>query len=155
GYPDQALHVDRQTRALARTIGHAFSLGHAVDFTACLYHCCRLGAEGQAAAAGEVCIAAEQGVQLWQALGTLQKGAGLLLQGRGEEALPLLLKGLHSFRATGAELRVPYYLSMLGDAYTQSARFEDARKALNEGLAVAQKNDDRFQEAELHRLKGE
>ena len=44
---------------------------------------------------------------------------------------------------------------MLGDAYTQSARFEDAHKALNEGLAVAEKNDDRCHEAELHRLKGE
>jgi predicted ATPase len=43
----------------------------------------------------------------------------------------------------------------LGDAYTQSARFEDARQALNEGLAVAEKNDDRCHEAELHRLQGE
>ena len=43
----------------------------------------------------------------------------------------------------------------MGDAYTQSARFEDAHKALNEGLAVAEKNDDRCHEAELHRLKGE
>jgi predicted ATPase len=43
----------------------------------------------------------------------------------------------------------------LGDAYTQSARFEDAHKALNEGLAVAEKNDDRCHEAELYRLKGE
>ena len=44
---------------------------------------------------------------------------------------------------------------MLGDAYTQSGRFEDAHQALDEGLAVAEKNDDRCQEAELHRLKGE
>ena len=44
---------------------------------------------------------------------------------------------------------------MLGDAYTQAGRFEDAHEALDEGLAVAEKNDDRFQEAELHRLKGE
>jgi predicted ATPase len=44
---------------------------------------------------------------------------------------------------------------MLGDAYTQSARFGDALEALNEGLAIAEKNDDRVQEAELHRLKGE
>jgi predicted ATPase len=43
----------------------------------------------------------------------------------------------------------------LGDAYTQSARFEDAHKALNEGLAIAEKNDDRCHEAELYRLKGE
>jgi predicted ATPase len=44
---------------------------------------------------------------------------------------------------------------MLGEAYTQAARFEDGHKALNEGLAVAEKNDDRSHEAELYRLKGE
>ena len=37
----------------------------------------------------------------------------------------------------------------------QARRFEDAHLALDEGLAIAQKNDERFQEAELHRLKGE
>src|SRR5262249_31130893 len=50
---------------------------------------------------------------------------------------------------------LPYYLSILGDTYTQAGRFPDARKALDEGLALAEQNDDRFQEAELHRLKGE
>ena len=114
-----------------------------------------LGAQVEAAAEEEIAIGKEQGFQLWHALGTIHKGAGMLLQGRSTEALPFLLKGFHSFRATGAEVRVPYYLSMLGDAYTQSARFGDALKALNEGLAIAEKNDDRVQEAELHRLKGE
>src|SRR5262249_34836591 len=56
---------------------------------------------------------------------------------------------------TGAEVRVPSYLGMLGDAYTQLGRFEDGHKALNEALAVAEKNDDRCHEAELHRLQGE
>jgi predicted ATPase len=79
----------------------------------------------------------------------------MLLLGRGEEALALLLKGLSAFRATGAEVRIPTYLGMLGEAYTQSARFEDAHQALDGGLAVAEKNDDRCHEAELHRLKGE
>ena len=79
----------------------------------------------------------------------------MLLQGRREEGLPLLLKGYGAFRATGAEVRVPAYLAMLGEAYTQAARFEDAHMALNEGLAVAEKNDDRSHEAELYRLKGE
>ena len=45
GYPDQAMKVDRETRELARTIGHAFSTAHAVDFTACLYQFSRLGGE--------------------------------------------------------------------------------------------------------------
>ena len=100
-------------------------------------------------------IGADQGFQLWHALGTLHKGAGMLLQGRREEALSLLLEGYRAFRATGAEVRAPAYLGMLGDAYTQSARFQDAHTVLDEGLAVAEKNDDRCHEAELHRLKGE
>src|SRR5262249_39107489 len=87
--------------------------------------------------------------------GTLHKAAGMLLQGRREEALPLLQKGLSAFRATGAGVRVPYYLGILGDAYMQAERFAEALQMLDEALAVAEKNDDRFQEAELQRLKGE
>ena len=155
GYPDQAIRVDREARELARTIGHACSTAHAVDFTACLHQFSRLGSEVQAAADEEIAIATNQGFQLWHALGTLHKGAGLLLRGRRDDALPLLLDGLKDFRGTGAELRVPYYLSMLGEAYTQAGRFEDAFAALNEALGVVEKNDDRFHEAELHRLKGE
>jgi predicted ATPase len=155
GYPDQALKVVCEMCELARTIGHAFSLEHAVDFAAFLYHYCRLGTEVKAMAEEEMTIATEQGFPFWHALGTLHKGAGLLLQGRREESLPVLLKGFSAFRTTGAEVRVPSYFGLLGDAYTQSARFEDAHKALNEGLAIAEKNDDRCHEAELIRLKGE
>ncbi len=155
GYPDRALRLDRETQELARTIGHTFSLGHAVDFSAFLGHYCRLGAEVLAAAEEELTIGTEHGFQLWRALGTLHDGAGMLVQGRREEALRLLLKGFGAFRATGAEVRVPSYLGMLGDAYTQSASFEEAHKALDEGLAVAEKNDDRCHEAELYRLNGE
>jgi predicted ATPase len=155
GYPDQALKLAREMCELARTIGHAFSLAHAVDFAAYLYHYCRLGTEVQATAEDEVKIATDQVFPFWHALGTLHRGAGLLLQDRHEEALPVLLKGFGAFRATGAAVRVPAYLGLLGDVCTRSARFEEAHKALNEGLAVAEKNDDRCHEAELHRLKGE
>jgi predicted ATPase len=155
GYPDQALTMAGEMRELARTIGHAFSLEHAVDFAAFLYHYCRLGTQVEALAEEEMAIATEQSFPFWHALGTLHKGTGLLLQGRHEEALPILLKGFSAFRATGAEVRIPVYFGLLGDAYTRSARFGDGHKALDEGLAIAEKNDDRCHEAELYRLKGE
>ena len=79
----------------------------------------------------------------------------MLLQGDFEEALPLLLKGHHAFRAGGAELTLPFQLSILVDAYTRSGRFEDAHRALDEGLAITAKNDERCQEAELNRQKGD
>jgi predicted ATPase len=43
----------------------------------------------------------------------------------------------------------------LGEAYTRSARFDEAQKALDEGLAAAEANDDRSHQAELCRLRGE
>jgi predicted ATPase len=155
GYPEQAHRVDRETRELARAIGHPYSLAHAVDFTAFLCHYCRLAAETRTAADEELALATEQGFQLWHALGTLHQGAAVLLDGRPAEALPLLLKGYSAFRATGAGVRVPCYLGMLGDAYTRCGRFDDAQQAFSEALAIAEKNDDRCHEAELHRLYGE
>ncbi len=154
-YSHQALNLARQTCELARTIGHAFSLEHAIDFAAYLSHYCRLGNEVQARGEEEMAVATEQAFPFWHAPGALHKGAGMLLQGRREESLPMLLKGFTAFRATGAEVRVPSYLGLLSDAYTQLTRFEDAHRVLDEGLAVAEKNDDRCHEAELHRLKGE
>jgi serine/threonine protein kinase/tetratricopeptide (TPR) repeat protein len=155
GYPDQALGVAHEARELAREIGHWFSFAHAVDFAAFLSHYCRLATAVETLAEEEMRVGTEQGFPFWHALGTLHKGAAALLQGRSEEALPVLLKGYGAFRASGAEVRVPAYLGMLGDAYTRSGHFEDAHNVLNEGLAVVEKNDDRCHEAELHRLKGE
>jgi len=67
----------------------------------------------------------------------------------------LLQKGLDAFQASGAELTLSFQFSTLGEAYTQAGRFEDARQALDKGLAIAEKNDERCHEAELLRLRGE
>jgi predicted ATPase len=155
GYPDRALALDREMRELARTIGHAFSLGHALDFGAFLYQYCQIGAGVLEAAEEEMALGKEHGFPLWHALGGLHLAGGMFLQGRRAEALPLLLKGLNDFRATGAEIRVPSYLGILGNAYAQEGQFQKAHEALNEASAVAEKNDNRTGEAELHRLKGE
>jgi predicted ATPase len=155
GYPDQALKVNREMRQLARKIGHPFSLAYALHHTGWLCQYYRLGAEVRSAAEEEIAIANEQGFALWRATGTFFQGAGMFLQGDLEKALPVLLKGLDAFRAGGARLTLPFQLSILGEAYTQAGRYEDARRALDEGLALVEKNDERCQEAELYRLKGE
>src|SRR5262249_39645840 len=137
GYPDQALNVNREARVRARSLGHPYTLAEAAIRTSWLYQHCRLGAEAVAVDEEGSNIAAEQGFAYWRATAMVCKAAGIALQGRPEEALPLLLKGLDANRATCSQHAVPYYLSMLGDMYTQTGRFQDARKTLDEGLAVA------------------
>src|SRR5262249_25145342 len=151
GYPDQALQANREAVELARQIGHPFSLAYALHYTGGLCQKCRLGAEVQAAAEEEFRIATEQGFALWHATGTFYRGAGLVQQGKPEEGLPLLVKGLDSYRATGAELTLPFQLTTLGEAYTQAGRFKDAGRALDEGLALGAKHDARCHETALHR----
>jgi class 3 adenylate cyclase/predicted ATPase len=155
GYPDQALKLNQEAVELARAIGHPFTLTFALEHRAWLCNQCLLAAEARAAAEEEIALATEQGFAYWLASATLFKADSVALQGKWEEALPLLVKGLHDLRATGAGLDLTLHLGLLGGAYTQAGRFEDAMKPLDEGLAVAETSDERFYEAELHRLKGE
>ena len=81
-------------------------------------------------------------------------GAGLLLRAAGGSAAasPQGVRRLPGHRRWEFAVVLSQHV---GRCYTQSGRFDDAHEALDEGLAVAEKNDDRCHEAELHRLKGE
>src|SRR5262249_5957930 len=137
GYPDQALAVSHEMVALARQVAHPFSLAYALHHKGWLHQHCRLGAVAQEAGEEESAIALEQGFAFWHATGTLYRAAGLLQQGHQGEARRALEQGLDAYRATGAGLALPFYLSTLGDAYTRAGKFEEALKALDEGLAIA------------------
>lgn len=52
-------------------------------------------------------------------------------------------------------MRQPYYLALLAEAYGKAGRAEEGLILLADALAVAHKTDERWWEAELHRLKGE
>jgi predicted ATPase len=156
GYPDKALKLNEEMVSLARRISHPFSLGHALHFTGWLNHYCRRGDKLTASAAEQIAIAAEQGFALWRATGIFFQGAGMFLQGdRLEEAVKKLEEGLLTFQAASAALTVPAQLSVLAEAYMRSGRLADTVRVLNEGLIMSGQHDDRSQEAELHRLKGE
>jgi serine/threonine protein kinase/predicted ATPase len=155
GFPDQALAVSRELVALARQLAHPFSLCYALHHTSWLMQHCRLGDAAVAAAEETHRIGAEQGYTMWRITGTMYHAGGLVLQGRAAEAISQLHQGLDEYRSAGCGLALPYYLSILGDAFTQTGRFDLAYKALDEALTIAEKNEDLFQEAELHRLIGE
>src|SRR5262249_30888367 len=155
GFPDQSRKANLEMRQLAREIGHPYSLAYALHHTCWLYQLCRFGSEVRTAAEEEIEIATAQGFALWHATGTFFKGAAMVLEAEPAQALPFLRRGHEAFRAGGARLTLPFQLSALGEALTRAGRFEDARQALDEGLAIGEQTDERCQEAELYRLKGE
>jgi len=64
-------------------------------------------------------------------------------------------RGLAEKRATGAEIKVPYYLGLLAEAHRRANRIPDGMSLLNEALELVERTDERWYEAELYRLMGE
>jgi predicted ATPase len=76
-------------------------------------------------------------------------------QGRGEEGIAEMRRGLTAFRATGAEIALPYFLTRLAEASWKAGQAEEGLSALAEALTLMDKTGERMYEAELYRLKGE
>jgi predicted ATPase len=64
-------------------------------------------------------------------------------------------QGLDAYRTTGAEVWRPHYLALLAEGYGKAGQAEEGLGTLTEALAVVEKNEERYYEAELYRLKGE
>ena len=155
GYPDRAFRLSQEMLSIARSIDHPYSLAYAQHHASWLYQQMRLPVETLASSEEGVRMSAEHGFPLFQATGVVYGAAALLLQGRTHEALPALMKGFDAYRATGAALALPYYLGLVGDALAQAGMGADAAKVFDNALAIAERSDERCQEAELYRLKGE
>ena len=59
--------------------------------------------------------------------------------------------GLAALRATGASLRLPYYLALLAEACGQTGQAAEGLTLLAEALAQAHKAGESWTEAELRR----
>ena len=152
GYPNQALAVSHEAQRLATELKHPFSLAFALSNAVDLH---RLRGERQAiheCAQAEIALCQEHGFRVHLAIGTLYKGWGLVEEGQDREGLLLLHQGLESFRATGVGL--VYVDALLAEAYGKAGQAEEGLTELAKALKAVP-NQERFYEAELHRLKGE
>ena len=117
GYPDQALARAQDGLALATELAHPFSSAFALSFAAEVYQFRREGQDVSDHAAAAVTLSTEQGFAQWLAWGTIMRGWAMTTQGQGEEGLRQMRHGLTAWRASGAELLVPYFLSLLAEGY--------------------------------------
>ena len=156
GRPDQALAQSQRALAWARELSHPYTLAFALHVN-CVFHQLR----------GEAAILEERAEEL-AALATelafphfvgsgncFRAWAKLAMGGSIEEAISKMRWGLATKRATGAEIKVPYYLGLLAEAHRRANLSADGISLLNEALEIVERTDERWYEAELYRLMGE
>jgi predicted ATPase/DNA-binding winged helix-turn-helix (wHTH) protein len=154
GYPDQAGTRIQEAVTLAHQLAHPFSLTVALGEAALFHQGRREGPATQERAEATLGLATAQGFRHWQARGTVLRGWALAQQGRVQEGLAQLTEGLRAYRATGAQLALPHYLTLLAEVYGIMGQPEAGLTVLTEALALVAHTGVRLWEAELYRLKG-
>jgi class 3 adenylate cyclase/predicted ATPase len=155
GHPEQAYNRSCEALALARNLSHHHSLALALVFAAWLHQFRREPQAAREHAEAAIAICAEQGFPLFMSMGTILRGWALGQEGRGEEGVAQMRRGLADLRATGAGLWQPTFLSLIAEADGRIGQARRGLEVLGEAMAIVDRNDERFYETELHRLKGE
>jgi predicted ATPase len=147
--------MSREALDLAQKLSHPFSLAVALNYAAMLHQFRREGDAVYERTEAAVALCAEQGFAYYLAWGTTMQGWARAAPGQDEEGMAQIRRGLAALRATGAALRLPYYLALLAEACGQTGLAAEGLTLLAEALAHAHNTGESWTEAELHRLKGE
>jgi predicted ATPase len=101
-----------------------------------------------------IALSTEQGFSFWAALGTSLRGWALAMQGQGEAGMAQIRQGTAAMRATGAAVFVLYFGTLLADVCDHLGHTEDGLQALAEAHTIVEQHEERWWEAEVHRLRG-
>ena len=154
GFPDQALARSNAAISEARGLAHPPSLAAVSHLRAVLQ-----SLVGDDTALGEcadqlLAVTTEQGFPLWGALGTIFRGCFEAQNGDVREGIALLRNGSVAYRATGAEVWMPFHIALLARACDIAGQIEEAVSQLDDALQIAERTGVRWFLAELHRHKG-
>jgi predicted ATPase len=155
GYPARGLEESLASLELARELAHPASVIVALAWACVFRDLRREFLEVREHARALIALATEHEAAQWLAAGTIIDGAAHAELGGGPPAIAQIRRGLTAYGSTGAQLFVPYFLSLLARAYWKTGRPQEGLRLLGEALDRVRTTDERVWEAELIRLEGE
>jgi len=99
-------------------------------------------------------LSARQNFAFWLPGGEILRGWARSASGSTAEGIAWIEDGIRDYQATGAMLRMPYFLALKAEAFYLADRPEKALEAIREAEALVEISGERWWCAELHRLKG-
>jgi predicted ATPase/class 3 adenylate cyclase len=155
GHPDRALARSREALAAAEAQARPYMLAvvmHQQNVFDQLRGD-RRAVEERAAAL--MAITAEHGFAHWHATATLLHGWAVGAGGAVEDGIAEMRRGLAAKEATGARLKIPFYLGLMAGLHGRAGRGTEALHLIGDALARVETTGERWFETELHRLRGE
>ena len=140
--------------ALAKELNDIHALTVALWNDAILAHFERDPAQVEGLASDLIELTTRQNFAQFLAGGEVFRGWARSSCGDTSEGLAWIEGGIEGWRATGAIMAVPYYLALKAEALYLARRTSETLEAINEAEAVAERREERWWSAELHRLRG-
>jgi class 3 adenylate cyclase/predicted ATPase/tRNA A37 threonylcarbamoyladenosine biosynthesis protein TsaE len=155
GYPAASRDDGERAVKNAREIGHATTLMFALH-GAGFNHTCRRDLAAAIARIDElIALAEEKDAPYWKATGTALRGWLFALTGKASDAVRAITSGITSLRSTGTTLYEPRHLWHLAMAYAELGQLDDAWRCIDEAMAKVERSQEKWCEAEVHRIAGE
>jgi adenylate cyclase len=140
--------------SLAKELHDMHSLAHTLYHAAILAQFEGNPAEVERLASDAIELSARQNFALWLAGAEVLRGWARSACGATAEGLAWIEGGIEDWMATSAILWVSYFLALKAEALYLADRTSEALEAINEAEAVAERLEERYWRAELHRLRG-
>jgi class 3 adenylate cyclase/predicted ATPase len=99
-------------------------------------------------------ISSEQGFPMFVGAGDIMRGWCLSSVGEAKTGISLLEEGLQKYAATGTKLVIPFYLTVLAEAYGAAAQPKEGLNRLGDAAKLVETTQERWAEAEMHRVRG-
>jgi adenylate cyclase len=154
GYPDQARKRAEEALALAREIGHRYTLAGTLDTVAWTYAYCREGKKARELATAAIELSTAQEFPHWRAMGLKMRGLALIELGE-PGGVEQMREGHDAYRATGALMGGSHNLAERARGLGYQGQFAEGLRLLDEALNTARSTGVRHYEAEINRLGGE
>jgi predicted ATPase/DNA-binding SARP family transcriptional activator len=155
GYPERALRRALEAIALAGDLALPFNQAQAETYLALLEQLRSDPAAARARAEAAHALAVEYKAVYYRDWASILVQYARAWEQPDAERLAALREAIAAFTASGARLRLPYYLSLQARVCRKLGRIEEGLALVDEALAVSQTNDERWWDAELYRLRGE
>jgi len=155
GRPDTAFEGATQALRLGRQLGQPFTQAIAATYLALLQ---QLRADpvtfrGQAEEALE--LSTEFKATYYRAWAAILVAYAETLDNPDASGVARLQRAIGSFKETGARIRLPYYLALLADAHLRADTADAGLDVVEEALSRGRETNERWWDAELHRLRAE
>jgi predicted ATPase len=153
GYPSRAVESSIAGLALADELSQPLTTALALVWGCGLRQLRREVVVTRKQAEAVIALSTEHGFPQWLAAGNIFDGWARAEQGESDAGIAQIRQGLTAYRATGAEVWVPYFLSLLAVEYLKFDEPGVAFNSIAESLEVAKTTAQHLWQAELCRLK--